>query len=124
LSWSRPPPTSSSKETRPIYTDGREFPKDEQPTYAGYSIGRWIDEDGDGRFDVLQVETRNFKGPRTFETSGLPLHGDNRSVVTERIFLDLSDKDLLHDVITVEDHALTHAWTVDKTYRRETNFDG
>jgi hypothetical protein len=67
LSWSRPPPTSSSKST--------------QPTYAGYSIGKWIDEDGDGRFDLLQVETRNFKGPRTFETSGLPLHEDNESVV-------------------------------------------
>ena len=105
---------------RRIYTDGREFPKDELPTYAGYSIGKWIDEDGDGRFDVLQVETRNFKGPRTFETSGLPLHEDNQSVVKERIFLDPSDKDLLHDVITVEDHALTQPWTVDKTYRRET----
>jgi hypothetical protein len=69
---------------------------------------------------VLQIETRTFKGPRTFETSGLPLHGDNQSVVRERIFLDPSNKDLLHDVITVEDHALTHPWTVDKTYRRET----
>src|SRR5262249_16982969 len=49
---------------RRIYTDGRSFPKEEiDPTFTGYSIGRWIDEDGDGKYDVLQVETRGpFKG--------------------------------------------------------------
>ena len=64
---------------RRIYTDGRELPKDEEPTYLGYSIGKWIDEDGDGRYDMLEVETRNFKGPRTYENSGLPLHADNQT---------------------------------------------
>jgi hypothetical protein len=44
--------------TRRIYTDGRAFPTDEDPTYAGYSIGNWLDTDGDGRYDVLEVETR------------------------------------------------------------------
>jgi hypothetical protein len=29
-----------------------------EPTYAGYSIGKWIDTDGDGRYDTLEVETR------------------------------------------------------------------
>jgi hypothetical protein len=33
--------------------------------FAGYSIGKWVDEDGDGRYDVLVVETRNMKGPRS-----------------------------------------------------------
>ena len=38
---------------RRIYTDGATGPKNpEEPTFAGYSIGKWIDEDGDGRFDV------------------------------------------------------------------------
>ncbi len=43
---------------RRIYTDGRDWPTDldPAPTYAGYSIGRWIDEDGDGVYDVLEVE--------------------------------------------------------------------
>jgi hypothetical protein len=104
---------------RRIYTDGRDFPKDDEPSYAGYSIGKWIDEDRDGRFDVLEVETRNLKGPRTYEASGLPLHNDNESVVRERIYLDKADKNLLHDEITTFDHALTRPWTVDKTYRRE-----
>jgi hypothetical protein len=35
---------------RRIFTDGRDWPESGEPTYAGYSIGRWIDEDGDGRF--------------------------------------------------------------------------
>src|ERR1700682_1260780 len=33
---------------RRIYTDGREFPADAELNYAGYSIGKWIDENGDG----------------------------------------------------------------------------
>ena len=73
--------------TRRIYTDGRAFPKDAPPTLGGYSIGRWIDEDGDGRYDVLEAETRHFKGPRVFESTGLPLHDDNQTVVKERIYL-------------------------------------
>src|SRR5438552_18274284 len=51
--------------TRRLFTDGRDWPHDPAPNFNGYSIGRWIDEDGDGRFDVLEVETRGpFKGPR------------------------------------------------------------
>src|SRR5262249_304747 len=45
---------------RRIFTDGRDWPKEIEPTFAGYSIGRWVDEDGDGRYDVLEVETRGF----------------------------------------------------------------
>ena len=59
---------------RRIYTDGRDFPKEEEPAYMGYSIGKWLDTDGDGRYDTLEVETRDFKGPRNYEDSGLPLH--------------------------------------------------
>ena len=33
---------------RRIYTDGRSFPADEAPSWMGYSIGKWLDEDGDG----------------------------------------------------------------------------
>src|SRR5262249_50805929 len=59
-----------------IYTDGRGFRNEGEPSYAGTSIGKWLDTDGDGRFDTLEVETRNFKGPRTFDDTGLPLHAD------------------------------------------------
>jgi hypothetical protein len=75
--------------------------------------------DARGRFNTLEVETRGFKGPRTFDASGIPLHEDNQTVVRERIYLDKADNDLLHDEITTIDNALTRPWTVLKTYRRE-----
>src|ERR1700722_16901403 len=106
---------------RRIYTDGRGFPKDEEPTFIGYSIGKWIDQDGDGRFDLLEVETRNFKGPRTMEASGLPLHADNETVVKERIYLDKANKDVMRNESTGIDHAFTQPWTVTKTYLRVPN---
>ncbi len=107
---------------RRIFTDERGWPQNIEPTYTGYSIGRWIDEDGDGRFDVLEVETRGpFKGRRTYDATGLPLHFDNQSVFKERIHLDKADPKLLHDEITVIDHALTRPWTVDKRYVRRPN---
>jgi hypothetical protein len=102
---------------RRIFTDGRDLPTEIEPTFAGYSIGRWIDEDGDGIFDVLEVETRGpFKGPRAYDASGLPLHFDNQSLFKERFYRDKADAKILHDEITVIDHALTQPWTVDKRY--------
>jgi hypothetical protein len=101
---------------RRIFTDGRDFPVGDEPTFAGYSIGRWVDEDGDGRYDVLLVETRNFKGPRAYDEAGLPLHFDNQSIFKERIYRDKADPKILHDEITTIDHALTRPWIVDKKY--------
>jgi hypothetical protein len=107
---------------RRIYTDGRQFSKDQEPNFLGYSIGKWIDENGDGRYDVLEVETRGpFKGPRAYDATGLPLHFDNQSVFEERIFRDKNDPSILHDEVTVIDHALTRPWTVDKKYTRNPN---
>jgi hypothetical protein len=67
---------------------------------------------------VLEVETRNFKGPRFFDESGIPMHADNQTVFKERIYLDPSDPNVMHDEITVTDHALTHPWTVIRDYSR------
>ena len=109
---------STSDHPRRIFTDGRDWPKNPQPTYGGYSIGRWIDEDGDGRYDVLEAETRFFKGPRTFDASGLPLAFDNQSVFKERFFIDKTNPNIIHVVTTAIDHALTRPWTADRQYRR------
>jgi hypothetical protein len=106
---------------RRIYTDGRDFPKNEEPSFAGYSIGKWSDNDGDGRFDTLEIETRNFKGPRTVESTGIPLAEDNQTVVRERISLDKANSDIMHNIITIIDNAFTRPWTVDKRYRRIRN---
>jgi hypothetical protein len=105
-------------DSRRIYTDGRDWPEEMEPVFSGYSIGKWIDEDGDGRFDLLVVETRGMKGPRTFDSTGIPLHKDNQTVVKERIFLDKTDPNVLHDEITTIDNALKHPWTITKNYRR------
>jgi hypothetical protein len=103
---------------RRIYTDGRAWPAEVPEGFDGHSIGQWIDTKGSGHYDLLEVETRGFKGPRSYDASGLPLHRDNQSVIRERIYLDAANPNLLHDDMTVTDHALTQPWTVHKTYRR------
>jgi hypothetical protein len=103
---------------RRIFTDGREWPAEVEPTFGGYSIGRWIDEDGDGRYDVLEVETRYLKGPRAYDATGIPFHKDGQNIIRERIYLDKSNRDIMHNEITSIDHALTRPWTVTKNYRR------
>ncbi len=76
---------------RRIFTDGRDWP----------------------------AETRGFKGPRVFDSSGLPMAYDNQSIFKERIYLDKANANILHDEITTIDHALTHPWSVDKRYVRD-----
>ena len=104
--------------TRRIYTDGRAWPEVIEPTFVGYSIGKWIDEDGDGKYDVLEIETRGFKGPRVYDASGIPLHADNQTVIKERIYLDQANPHVLRDQVTTIDNALTQPWTVTKSYIR------
>src|SRR5262249_57108130 len=103
---------------RRIYTDGRDWPKAQDPSFLGYSIGKWVDESGTGQYNLLEIETRNMKGPRAFDPSGIPLHSDNQTIVRERIYLDKANPDILHDEITTIDNALTRPWTVIKNYRR------
>ena len=87
-----------------------------EPTYQGYSIGKWIDEDGDGVYDVLEVETRGpFKGPRTYDASGFRCISTT-SRPSRNAFSGQKEPEHLHDVITVFDHALTRPWTADKNF--------
>ena len=105
-------------DNRRIFTDGRPWPEPMIPTLLGYSIGRWIDTDGAGKYDVLEVETRGFRGPRAFDASGIPLHRDNQTIIKEKLYKDAKDPNIVHDAVTVIDHALTHPWTVVKNYQR------
>ena len=95
---------------RRIYTDGRDWPTDVPRTLVGYSIGKWIDENGDGKYDALEVETRFLKGPRAYEASGIPFHEDNETIIKERFYLDKADRNTLYDDITVIDHAMTRPY--------------
>jgi hypothetical protein len=105
-------------EFRRIYTDGRDWPARIEPTYAGYSIGRWVDPDGSGRFHALEVETRGFKGPRVVENTGIPIHADSQTIIKERISLDQA-AGTLNDEVTLIDHAFTRPWTVTRKFKRE-----
>jgi len=105
-------------DNRRIFTDGRPWPEEIEPTLLGYSIGRWVDTTGRGRYDVLEVETRGFRGPRAFDATGLPLHQDNQTIIKEKFYVDAKDPNIVHDEVTVIDHALTKPWTVVKNYQR------
>jgi hypothetical protein len=103
---------------RRIFTDGRSWPKEREPSYAGFSIGQWEDTDRDGRFDTLAIETRWIKGPHSYDGSGIPLHQDEQAVIKERISSDKSDPQRLHNEVTTIDNALTRPWTVTRSYKR------
>jgi hypothetical protein len=105
---------------RRIYTDGRDWPKFDPDftTFPGYSIGKWVNRDGDGRVDELQVETRHVRGPRTWDQSGMPMADDLDGVIKERLFLDKDNPDIMHNEMTTTDNSLTRPWMVMKNYRR------
>ena len=87
---------------RQIFLDGRTLPKDPNPTWLGYSVGRW-----DG--DTLVVDTSGFNGKTWLDVRGHPtteaLH------VTERF--RRHDFGHLDIQLTIDDpKAYTKAWTV------------
>jgi hypothetical protein len=87
---------------RQIFTDGRELPKDPNPTWFGYSVGRW-----DG--DTFVVQTAGFNDKGWLDNAGRPATEHLR--VTERFHR----KDFGHmDVqITIDDpKAYTKPWTM------------
>ena len=85
-----------------IQPDGRELPKDPNPTWFGYSVGRW-----DG--DVFVVETAGFNETGWLDNAGKPATEHLR--VTERfIRKDFGHMDIQ---ITIDDpKAYTKPWTV------------
>jgi hypothetical protein len=92
-----------TSEPRRIYTDGRDFPQNPPATYPGYSIGNWLDTDRDGKFDTLEVETRNLRVPRLFDQTGIMFHPDGQAIIKERIYQDKANPNLLYDEMTTID---------------------
>ena len=105
-------------DNRRIFTDGRTWPSNVEPSFLGYSIGKWVDTDGDGRYDELQVETRHVRGPRTWDQSGMPMADDDEGVIKERLFFSKDKPGILQNEMTTTDNSLTRPWTVMKNYRR------
>ncbi len=106
------------REVRQIYTDGRAWPGTIVPTYSGYSIGRWIDFERQGPVRRTRGRDPRAPGPAHPGEQRIPLHYDNQTIFQERIALDRADANVLHDEITIIDHAFTHPWTVTRSYRR------
>jgi hypothetical protein len=87
---------------RQIFTDGRELPKDPQPSFHGYSSGRW-----DG--DTLVVQTNGFRDGMWLDRSGSPL--TDAAKMTERFRRVNYGK--LEIEITIDDpKAYTALWAV------------
>lgn len=92
---------------RQVFTDGRPLPPpDAQPTWMGYSIGRW-----DG--DTFVVETRNTNGKAWLDMRGLPVTEALR--VVER-FTRPSIGRMAIEVTIDDPKTYTRPWKVDLSW--------
>ena len=87
---------------RQIFTDGRELPKDPNPAWFGYSVGRW-----DG--DAFVVETAGFNDNVWLDNAGKPAGTHLR--VTERfVRKDFGNMDIQ---VTIDDpKTYTKPWSM------------
>jgi hypothetical protein len=86
---------------RQIFLDGRTLPKDPEPSFKGYSVGKW-----DG--DTLVVETSGYKDGQWLDIAGHPLTDQARTI--ERI--RRVNYGTLQVELTVDDpKAYTKPWT-------------
>jgi hypothetical protein len=87
---------------RQIHTDGRSLPRDPQPTWLGYAIGRW-------EGDTFVVESAGFNDRTWLDFGGHPHSEDLR--VTERFHR----KDFGHLEVSItftDPKAYTRPWTI------------
>jgi hypothetical protein len=98
---------------RQIYMDGRPLPKDPNPTWMGYSIGRW-------EGDTLVVDSRGFVDNNWLDNSGHPgtealrLHEEFRRPDFGHIYLKM----------TIDDpKAYKKPWTVNLEFTADPDTD-
>jgi hypothetical protein len=92
---------------RQIFTDGRPLPKDAQPTWMGYSVGKW-------EGDTLVVETIGQNGRTWLDMRGLP--GTEALRVIER-FTRPTIGHIDIDVTIDDPKAYTRPWSVKLSWR-------
>jgi hypothetical protein len=86
---------------RVIWADGRELPKDPEPRWFGYSVGKWVD-------DYTFVAETSGTDPRTWLDKGgrphtMDLHIEER--------FHRANHDLLELTVTIDDPKMyTHSW--------------
>ena len=87
---------------RQVFTDGRPLPEDPQPSWLGYSVGKWDK-------DTLVVDTIGFNDTTWLDNAGSP-HSESLHV-TERFYR--RDKEHLDIQITIDDpKTFRHPFTV------------
>jgi hypothetical protein len=85
---------------RQVFTDGRPLPKDPEPSFNGYSSGKW-------EKDTLVVETNGFRDGIWLDRNGSPL--TDAAKVTER-FRRVNYGRLEIDVTVDDPKAYTRPW--------------
>ncbi len=86
---------------RVIWTDGRELPKDPEPRWYGYSVGKWVDD------STLVVETNGTDDRTWVDHAGRPHTGDLR---VEETFHRV-DRDHLEWTVKIDDPKMyTKPW--------------
>jgi hypothetical protein len=94
--------TERNASYRQIFTDGRPLPEDPNPSWDGYSTGRW-----DG--DTLIVETIGFRDGQWLDRAGSPL--TSAASMTEKF--RRPNYGTLEIELTVNDpKAYTRPWTI------------
>jgi len=90
-----------NKVWRVIWTDGRELPKDPEPRWYGYSVGKWTDD------NTFVVQTIGVKEETWIDRAGRPHGADMR--VEERFHRP--DRDHLELTVTIDDPKMyTKPW--------------
>jgi hypothetical protein len=98
---------------RQIFTDGRPLPTDPNPSFSGYSSGKW-----DG--DTLVVQTNGLKDGQWMDRNGSPL--TDAATLTERF--RRVNYGRLEIAVTVDDpKAYTAPWTITLGYNIVLNTD-
>jgi hypothetical protein len=87
---------------RQIFTDGRALPKDPNPSFTGYSSGRW-------EGDTLVVQTTGFRDGMWLDRSGSPM--TDAATMTER-FRRVNYGNLEIEITMDDPKAYTAPWTV------------
>jgi hypothetical protein len=91
---------------RQIFTDSRTLPKDPQPTWMGYSVGKW-------EGDTLVVDSSGFNDQTWLDDGGHP-HSDALHVIERFRRIDFGHMEL---GITIDDPKMyTKSWTVTVPY--------
>ena len=93
---------------RQIFTDGRALPKDPQPSWLGYSVGKW-------EGDTFVVDTIGINDKTWMDNAGRP-HSDALHTTERYRRRDFGTMDV---TLTIDDpKAYTRPWTVNASPSR------